>query len=130
MQPEKTFKIKVNDDERTVFRYAGSDQDFYAEDTEGYRGLEKTIVGKTFLTRSRGTIDMGNPVPWLEIVIGVILSIVVALVMAMWITRPIKQFVRQSRRLLELNREIVAVVYQVQDAEFPALENPGRFHPA
>ncbi|MFO0588026.1 MAG: methyl-accepting chemotaxis protein [Polyangiaceae bacterium] len=101
MQPEKTYKIKVNDEERTVFRYAGSDQDFYAEDTEGYRGLEKTIVGKTILTRSRGSIDMGNPVPWLEILIGVILSIAIALAMAFWITRPIKQFVRQSRRLLE-----------------------------
>jgi methyl-accepting chemotaxis protein len=102
MQPDKLAKIVVNDsEERTVVKHGGGDHDFYAEDLEGYRGLEKTILGKVYLTRLRTAAEEGSKIPWLEIAIGFGLSVVIALAMAFLITRPIKQFVKQSRRLLE-----------------------------
>ncbi len=101
LQPDKVVTIKVGEVERPVLKFAGADLDFYSEDAEGYRGLEKTTIGKVFLTRQRTAAEEGSKVPWLEIVIGVALSIGIALAMAFWITRPIQQFVRQSRKLLE-----------------------------
>jgi methyl-accepting chemotaxis protein len=73
----------------------------WTEDVEGYRGLEKTTLGQVHLTRPRSSGDEGSKIPWLEILAGVGLSIAMALAMAYWITRPIQQFVRQSRKLLE-----------------------------
>ncbi|MEZ4294030.1 MAG: methyl-accepting chemotaxis protein [Polyangiaceae bacterium] len=101
MQPEKFAKILVNDEERTVLKLGGADVDFYSEDVEGYRGLEKTTIGKAFLTRTRTAAEEGSKIPWLEILIGIGLSVAIALLMAYWITRPIKRFVLQSRGLLE-----------------------------
>ena len=46
-------------------------------------------------------VDPAEDLPWLEIGVGIALSLVIASLLAFWITRPIKQFVRQSRDLLE-----------------------------
>lgn len=124
MQPDKVAKIKVGEEERAVLKHAGADLDFYAEDLEGYRGLEKTIVGKLFMTRVRTAAEEGSKIPWLEIVIGVALSIAVALAMAFWITRPIKQFVRQSRRLLEGDTDLTQrIVVRSRDETADLAEN-------
>ncbi len=124
MQPEKFAKVKVGEEERLVLKYAGSDVDFYAEDAEGYRGLEKTTIGKIFLTRARAASDDGSKIPWLEIAIGVALSIGVALAMAYWITRPIKQFVSQSRRLLEGDTDLTQrIVVRSRDETADLAEN-------
>lgn len=101
LQPDKFVKVVVADQERVILKHGGGDHDFYAEDLEGYRGLEKTILGKVFLTRLRTAAEEGSKIPWTEIAIGFGLSVVIALAMAFLITRPIKQFVKQSRRLLE-----------------------------
>lgn len=99
-QPEKFVKVVIGEEERIVLRLPGTDFDFYAEDLEAYKGGDKAVIGKIFLTRPRTAADE-NKIPWTEIGIGVLLSIGIALGMAFWITRPIKQFVRQSQKLLE-----------------------------
>lgn len=124
LQPEKFLKVKVGEEERIILKYAGSDVDFYAEDAEGYKGLEKTSLGKIFLTRPRVATDDANKIPWLEIAIGIALSIGVALAMAYWITRPIKQFVGQSRRLLEGDTDLTQrIVVRSRDETADLAEN-------
>jgi len=124
LQPEKFAKVMVGDQERTVLKYAGADHDFYSEDAEGYRGLEKTIVGKVFLTRVRTAAEEGAKIPWLEIVIGIALSVAVALGMAFWITRPIKQFVSQSRHLLVGDTDLTQrIVVRSRDETADLAEN-------
>ena len=124
MQPDKFAKIKVGEEERTVIKHAGADHDFYAEDVEGYRGLEKTVLGKVFLTRQRTATDEGSKIPWTEIFIGIGLSVGMALLMAFWITRPIKQFVNQSKRLLEGDTDLTQrIVVRSKDETADLAEN-------
>jgi methyl-accepting chemotaxis protein len=100
-QPDKYVRVKVGDDKRDVIRLKDGDQDFAAEDLEGYHGLDSGVLGTMIASRSRiNVIDPASKIPWLEIGIGVALSILIAALMAFWITRPIKQFVKQSKDLL------------------------------
>jgi methyl-accepting chemotaxis protein len=101
MQPDKFVRVKVGEDVRDVVRLRDGDIDFYFEEIEGYKGLDSTTLGHLFITRSRRSVnDPGARIPWLQIGVGVGLSLVIASLMAYWITRPIKQMVRQSRDLL------------------------------
>ena len=123
LQPEKVQRVMVADEEREVLRTGTVDNFFYAEDLEGYRGLEMTTVGKIYLTRPQATFD-GSKFPWLEILIGVGLSIGIALGMAFWITRPIKQFVKQSRELLQGDTDLTQrIVVHSRDETADLAEN-------
>ncbi len=78
------------------------DYDFYHADVEGFAGLQSGKVGTMFMLRSRANLRTRSEyIPWKEGIIGIILSLVIAWLLAFWITRPIKQFVRQSERMLE-----------------------------
>ncbi len=101
LQQDKVVKITVADQEREILKLPFGDFDFYAEELEGYKGGEKTQVGRIYLTRARTQADEGNKIPWVEIAIGTGLSVLIALGMAFWITRPIKRFVYQSQQLLQ-----------------------------
>src|SRR5262249_40337786 len=46
-------------------------------------------------------IDPASKLPWMEILVGIGASVIIALGMGLLITRPIKQFVRQSHGLLQ-----------------------------
>ena len=106
------MRVTVGNDSRDVIRLPDGDYDFYVEDLEGYKGADPGVIGKLYMTRSRA--DLVNPegkLPWTEIAVGIVLSILIASLMAFWITRPIKQFVRQSADMLagetDLNHRIV-----------------------
>jgi methyl-accepting chemotaxis protein len=69
---------------------------------EGFDGLESGVVGELFLLRSRSDLaGLGPRIPWTEIAIGLILAVVIALLLARWITSPIQSFVNQSKKILE-----------------------------
>lgn len=111
-QPDRYVRVTVGNDSRDVIRLPDGDYDFYVEDLEGYKGADPGVIGKLYMTRSRA--DLVNPegkLPWTEIAVGIVLSILIASLMAFWITRPIKQFVRQSADMLagetDLNHRIV-----------------------
>lgn len=112
-QPDKVLRITVGADTRDVIRIpGGGDHDFYAEDYEGYKGSDPGTVGKLYMTRSRtDLVDPGGKLPWKEIAAGILASLLIASLMAFWITRPIKQFVKQSHDMLagetDLNHKIV-----------------------
>jgi methyl-accepting chemotaxis protein len=79
----------------------GEDFDFFSDTIEGYKGTEPGTIGKLVITRSRITlIDPGSRLPWIEILVGIGLSLLIAFAMGFWIVRPIKQMVEQSRGLL------------------------------
>lgn len=100
VQPEKTVRVAVGDDVRDVIRLREGDFDFYTEDYEGYKAGEAQSIGKMLITRSRATVIDPEHLPWMEIGLGIIASVLMAFAMAFLITRPIKQFVRQSQQLL------------------------------
>ncbi|HET9627427.1 MAG TPA: HAMP domain-containing methyl-accepting chemotaxis protein [Kofleriaceae bacterium] len=103
MQSDKTVHVVVGDDARDVIRMKDGDFDFWSDDAyEGYKGGDAGTVGRLVITRSRATlIDPASKLPWLEIIVGIAASVVIALAMGFLITRPIKQFAEQSRGLLQ-----------------------------
>jgi methyl-accepting chemotaxis protein len=102
VQPDKLVEVTVGKDSRKVVRLKDFDYDFYVEDIDGYNGADAATIGKLYLARSRSqVVDPAKSLPWPEIGVGIALSLVIATLLGFWITRPIKQFVRQSRDLLE-----------------------------
>ena len=54
-----------------------------------------------FLLRTRTNLaTRGAYIPWREMIIGAVLSLLVAFILGFLITRPIKRFVAQSRQML------------------------------
>ncbi|MBA3455368.1 MAG: HAMP domain-containing protein [Deltaproteobacteria bacterium] len=101
MQPDKLVKVTTGDDTRHVIRLKDNDYDHYFEEVDGYVNGDAATVGKLYITRSRArVVDPASELPWIEILAGVGLSLVIAFLMGFWVTRPIKQMVRQSRELL------------------------------
>ncbi len=99
--PEKHYRVTVGEDTRDVIKLKDGEFDFLGTDLTGYKGTTPQVIGKTFITRSRVTVQDPATIPVVEVVAGIILSILIALALAFWITRPIKQFVIQSRGLLQ-----------------------------
>ncbi|MDQ3369015.1 MAG: methyl-accepting chemotaxis protein, partial [Myxococcota bacterium] len=101
MQPDKLVQVTVGVDTRQVIRLKDHDYDFYAEDVDGYTNNDAGNVGKLYITRSRAqVIDPAKSLPWAEIGVGVGASLVISFLLGFWVTRPIKQMVKQSRDLL------------------------------
>jgi methyl-accepting chemotaxis protein len=103
MQADKVVRVTLGDDSRDVIRLKDGDYDYYSNDAfEGYKAGDAGAVGRLVITRSRATLfDPASHLPWLEIASAIAASVIIALGMGLLITRPIKQFVRQSRDLLQ-----------------------------
>jgi methyl-accepting chemotaxis protein len=102
MQSDRVVRMTVGEDSRDVVRLKDGDMDFWGQDFEGYKAGDAGVIGRLVITRSRSTlVDPASKMPWVEILVGIGASVVIALGMGLLITRPIKQFVRQSRGLLE-----------------------------
>ncbi|MEM9488872.1 MAG: methyl-accepting chemotaxis protein, partial [Myxococcota bacterium] len=79
----------------------GQDPDSDMALVRGFDGLVAGEVGELYMLRSRDDVSRRRPtIPWTEGLIGIALSCGVAFLLAMWITRPIQDFVRQTRQLL------------------------------
>jgi len=102
IQPDKALRIQIGEDVRDVVSIKEvGDFDFYGEELQGYKAGDPGTVGVEVMTRSRTQIvDPSANIPWTEIAVGILASVIIASLMAFLITRPIKQFVRQSRELL------------------------------
>jgi methyl-accepting chemotaxis protein len=93
--------VMDGEEKRQAIRLKAGDYDFAMENVTGYAGQKRDVIGTLILIRSRTTLEQPGRIPWMHLGIGVALSVLVASVLALWITRPIKQFVRQSRGMLE-----------------------------
>ncbi len=101
MQPDRYVNVTVGTDTRAIIRLSDGDYDFYAEDADGYRDGDPVTIGKLYIMRGRTlVVDPASSLPWIEMIVGVGLSLLVAFAMGFLITRPIKQMVKQSRELL------------------------------
>ena len=102
LQPTRWMQEKENGEERTYVRLKQGDFEFYRGTVDGFAGVTAGVVGELFLLRTRRSVEVQDPgLPIKELIVGAILSLVVASLLAMWITRPIKRFVRQSQRMLD-----------------------------
>ncbi len=110
MWPELAEKVKQqswkvdaeSDDPRPYIDLKDGRFDFHHGPVEGFAGMSAGVVGELFLLRLRRSVDTQAPgLPIKELITGAILSLVIASLLALWITRPIKRFVNQSRRMLE-----------------------------
>jgi methyl-accepting chemotaxis protein len=102
LQEENWGYEEMGEDKRDVIRLRQGNYDFYVDDVEGFAGLQTGNIGKLFLLRSRANLKGREAeVPWMEIAIGILLSLAVAFVLSIVITRPIKKFVEQSQKILE-----------------------------
>ncbi len=96
------IRLKGGDKLKDGKRMPPGDYDFSVRDLEGFAGLQSGKVAKMFLLRSRANlVGRGPKIPVKEIIIGLLLSVLVAFGLSWWITRPIKQFVRASQDILE-----------------------------
>ncbi|HVK84851.1 MAG TPA: methyl-accepting chemotaxis protein [Kofleriaceae bacterium] len=116
LQPDRLVEVTVGEDTRQVIRLKDNDYDFYYEELDGYKGGDAVTIGKLYITRSRAQVsNLANKLPWPEIIVGIALSVLIASGLAFWVTRPIKQMVRQSRDLLagdtDLTQRIVVNSY-------------------
>ncbi len=101
IQPDKVVKVTVGEDTRDVIKLKDYNYDFHFEDQDGYKNADSATVGRLYITRSRARVtDPASKLPWIEIAVGIALSLLIATGLALWVTRPIKQMVRQSRDLL------------------------------
>lgn len=93
---------KEGDYDRSIITTKKGNFDFTKDSVEGFAGVGAGKIADLFLLRSRSNLtDRGPRIPWIELLIGAVLSLLVASVLAAWITRPIKQFVLQSQQMLE-----------------------------
>ena len=101
MQPDKRVSVTMGEDTREVIRLKDYDYDFYCAPTDGYKNADPGTVGNLCITRSRAKlVDPASSLPWVEIGVGILLSLIIAFLLGFWVTRPIKQMVKQSRDLL------------------------------
>jgi methyl-accepting chemotaxis protein len=122
MQPDKFVRVTVGEDTRDVIRLKDGDHDFYFEELDGYKNGDAVTVGKLFITRSRSSIvDPASELPWRAIAVAVGLSVLIATLLGFWITRPIKQFVRQSRDLLQGDTDLTQRIVVKSSDETAAL---------
>jgi methyl-accepting chemotaxis protein len=125
MQPDKLVKITVGRDTSLVVRLKDQDFDQYGEDLDGYRNADAATLGKLYIMRSRTTVvDPAKKLPMLEILVGIGLSILIATGLAFWVTRPIKQMVKQSRDLLAGDTDLTQrIVVNSRDETADLAEN-------
>ncbi len=94
--------IEQGKDIRDVIDLKQGDYDFTQGDVEGFAGVDSGNVASLYLLRSRSNLsDRGPRIPWKEMLIGAVLSLGMAFLLAAWITKPIKHFVVQSKQMLE-----------------------------
>jgi methyl-accepting chemotaxis protein len=103
LQPDKYIHMTVGEDSRDVIRLKDGDYDFWSDDGfEGYKAGDAGTIGRLVIMRSRATlVDPASKLPVTELMVGIGASVIIALLMGFLITRPIKQFVKQSRDLLQ-----------------------------
>jgi methyl-accepting chemotaxis protein len=102
LDPKQWGHKKEGELNRPVIKLKQGDFDFFEGDVEGFAGVQAGKVAKLFLLRSRrNLVGRGPTLPVNEMIVGALLSLLVATLLALWITRPIKKFVSQSQAILK-----------------------------
>ena len=94
LKPENRAVAVENEQKRIFIKLKEGDFDFHTGTVEGFAGMTAGTVGDLYLLRTRRTVEEEVPgLPIKELLVGAILSLVIASLLALWITRPIKKFV-------------------------------------
>jgi methyl-accepting chemotaxis protein len=102
LKEEKWHTTQEGDYTRLFVSLKQGDFDFTQGAVEGFSGVDSGHIASLFLLRSRSNLAGRGPrIPWIEMLIGAVLSLAMASLLAFWITKPIKQFVVQSQQMLE-----------------------------
>ena len=95
-----TYKQEGHDKQKVATLKQG-DYDFYVGSVRAFDD-ESGNRPQLYLLRSRSNLKGREAtIPVKEIIIGVVLSGIIAWLLSVWITRPMKSFVRQSKAILE-----------------------------
>jgi len=101
LKSEHWGKVPEGEMMRDVIDLGGQMYDFYRGEVFGFASSIAGPVGDLFLMRSRkNLVGRQAVIPWSQIAIAIAVSFFIASLLALWITRPIKSFVRQSQALL------------------------------
>ena len=102
LQEDKWHTTQEGDYTRLFVSLKQGNFDFTQGAVEGFAGVDSGHIASLFLLRSRSNLKGRGPrIPWIEMLIGAVLSLAMASLLAFWITKPIKQFVVQSQQMLE-----------------------------
>jgi methyl-accepting chemotaxis protein len=102
LRPEVWKRTVEGRRERDMVTVGGKPYEAIRKPVEGFAGLTAGAIGDLVVLRPRsGSAAAEAAFPWTELTLGAAWSLVIASLLAFWITRPIKRFVRQSRRMLE-----------------------------
>ena len=102
LQEEEWHETQEGDYKRLFIGLKQGNFDFTQGAVEGFAGVDSGHIASLFLLRSRSNLTGRGPrIPWIEMIIGAVLSLAMASLLAFWITKPIKQFVVQSQQMLE-----------------------------
>jgi methyl-accepting chemotaxis protein len=99
LHPEKRLKAKDGSDTIEILAFENQTWDFYNDQVGGYAGPERTSnLGTLYIMKSRATIkEVGSF--WFAGGAGIVLALAVSTVLAGWISRPVKRFIRATAEI-------------------------------
>jgi methyl-accepting chemotaxis protein len=99
LHPEKRLKAKDGNDTIDIIAYDKQTWDFYEDTVSGYSGSEATSsLGTLYILKTRAGMREVSGYMFAALA-GIGLALLVALVLAAWITRPVKQFIRATAEI-------------------------------
>jgi methyl-accepting chemotaxis protein len=101
LHPEKRQKAEDGADTIDIIAFEKESWDFYEDQVPGYSGSDATSnLGTLYIMKSRATMKQPNSFLFAGLA-GVALAFLVSTVLAMWITRPVKRFIRATAAISE-----------------------------
>jgi methyl-accepting chemotaxis protein len=95
MAPSRRQKVKDGPDIIDIVRFDKQAWDYHGERVTGYSGAEQATLGTLAIMKSRAGLAQSESFVFAALT-GIGLALVVALLLAAWITRPVRQFIHAT----------------------------------
>jgi methyl-accepting chemotaxis protein len=100
VHPERRGKAADGRATVPIIKFDGAGWDFADEEAAGFVGAGHGAVGTLYLMRYRDP-DKAQSGLWAPLIVGIFASIIVAAIMALWITRSLKLLIRATKEIAE-----------------------------
>src|SRR5262249_48838905 len=99
LHPEKRLKAKDGGDTIEILSYENQTWDFYGDQVSGYAGSARTSnLRAMYIMTSRATMRSRGGF-WFAALTGIVLALLVSTVLAGWISRPVKRFIKATAEI-------------------------------